>query len=192
MKNLGAAMAGGHGKRREHDFYPTPEECTRALLEAEGGRLNAMLPVWEPACGDGAICKVLEAQGYRTVATDLIKRGYGKHDINFLDQNEAMAPQIVTNPPFVLAAEFIAKGIELGVPYMAMLVKSQYWHAARRLPLFESHAPAVVYPLTWRPDFDGRGSPTMDCSWIVWLGKPACVTEYRPLPRPPGAKDLLR
>jgi len=34
--------------------------------------------IWEPACGDGAISRVLEAAGYQVISTDLIDRGYGQ------------------------------------------------------------------------------------------------------------------
>ena len=54
------AMKRGHRKRDPHDFFPTPPEVTRALLAVEqfvGG-------IWEPACGDGAMSIILEADGY--------------------------------------------------------------------------------------------------------------------------------
>jgi len=30
MKNLGVAMAGGHGERHSDDFYPTPQTAAQA------------------------------------------------------------------------------------------------------------------------------------------------------------------
>jgi len=44
-------------KRAAYEFYPTPPEATRALLSVECFEGD----IWEPACGDGAISKVLEA-----------------------------------------------------------------------------------------------------------------------------------
>ena len=51
--------------RNAADFYATPRECTNALLDNfdwlfRGGR------IWEPACGDGAISKVLEGRGMKS------------------------------------------------------------------------------------------------------------------------------
>ncbi len=53
--------------RQKDDFYPTPPEATKALLEVE--RFDSL--VWEPAAGDGAIAKVLADHGYGVVASDL-------------------------------------------------------------------------------------------------------------------------
>ena len=55
------------------DFYATPPEATRALLSVED--FDGL--VWEPACGHGAISRVLVNAGYSVVSTDLIDRGYG-------------------------------------------------------------------------------------------------------------------
>ena len=45
--------------RQKDDFYPTPPEGTEALLSA----VSFNGPIWEPACGDGAISRALEAAG---------------------------------------------------------------------------------------------------------------------------------
>jgi len=45
----------------------------RALLSVETFEGS----IWEPACGDGAISKVLLAAGFDVVSTDLIDRGFG-------------------------------------------------------------------------------------------------------------------
>ena len=37
--------------RQSHDFYPTPDWVTEALLK----RVTLNGPVWEPCCGDGEI-----------------------------------------------------------------------------------------------------------------------------------------
>jgi ParB-like chromosome segregation protein Spo0J len=63
------------GTHQQKDgFYRTPTETTRALLKVEKFRSR----VWELACGDGAISKVLIEAGYEVVSTDLIDRGYGE------------------------------------------------------------------------------------------------------------------
>ena len=83
-------------RRAAHDFYPTPPEATRALLSVEVFHGT----VWEPACGDGAIAKVLHAEGYDVVSTDLIDRGYGTGNIDFLQEKQPRARNIITNPPY--------------------------------------------------------------------------------------------
>ena len=74
-----------------------------------------------------------------------------------------------------------------------MLLKSQYWHAAKRAQLFREIPPSYVLPLTWRPDFlfkerngEKGASPLMDVMWCVWLTPhmQGAYTEYKPLMRP--------
>lgn len=189
MSGLGAAMAGGNGKRPENDFYPTPPEPVIALLEAEWSMLRAHSGgrVWEPACGDGAIARVLEGHGFEVAGSDLVGRGYGRL-LDFLQAKKALAPAIVTNPPYGsrLPEKFLRHAMTLKVGYVALLLKATYWHAAERLPLFGAHPPAAVYPLSWRVDFLGRGAPTMDVTWFVWRSHQPGHTAFRPLPRPAG------
>jgi len=183
MKNLGVALAGGHGARRSNDFYPTPPEATEALVQAR--ILPAVGKVWEPACGDGAISRVLQRHRYEVVSTDLIDRGFGTGGVDFLAAKALLAPTVVTNPPFVLAEEFIRHALALGAEHLALLLKAQFWHAAGRLPLFEEHRPNVIAPLTWRLDFTGGGAPTMDCAWVVWSRRYATTAPlYQPLRKP--------
>lgn len=89
--------------RNEADFYPTPTECTKALFLAFPFLLDKGA-VWEPACGDGAIARVITDLKGTVIATDLHDRGYGTSGVDFLttDSVEEFA-SIVTNPPFVLA-----------------------------------------------------------------------------------------
>jgi len=83
-------------KRAAFEFYPTPPEAVRALLSVE--RFDGS--IWEPACGDGAISKVLVEAGYQVVSTDLIGRGYGQGGLNFLKSTKPLAKNIITNPPY--------------------------------------------------------------------------------------------
>lgn len=171
--------------REGTDFYPTPPEVTHALLDYL--QLKPGTWVWEPACGEGHMAKVLKQRGLWVYATDLHDRGYGHHFKDFLAV-ERVKPRgwIVTNPPFSQAEAFIRHALTLGVPF-AFLLKGQFWHAQKRRALFEAHRPVAVLPLTWRPDFlMGRkgGSPTMEAAWTVWHPEPAERTAYHLLPRP--------
>ena len=53
------------------DLYETPAPAVRALLDVEA--LSG--PIWEPACGPGAIVGVLRAAGHRVIATDVVDYG---------------------------------------------------------------------------------------------------------------------
>ena len=169
--------------RSATDFYPTPPEATFALarwMQLEGKT------VWEPACGAGHMSRALAAHGATVISTELHGQGFGIEGVDYLDASLPDGVQcIVTNPPFRLAEQFIRRSIEHGLPF-AMLLKSQYWHSAKRRALFETHRPSAVLPLTWRPDFhfgSKGGSPTMECIWTVWGTEPADFTIYAPLLR---------
>lgn len=116
-------------KVRGDDFYETPEEATRALLAHE------TLPhrLWEPACGKGAIARLLIEAGHDVVSTDLADRGYGQSGIDFLMEHSAPdgVEAIVTNPPFKLADEFVRHGLRL-VPRVVMLLRLAYLEGAGR------------------------------------------------------------
>lgn len=182
--SIGAVLANGgdQGTRRALDFYPTPPEVTEALLQFL--RLKPGT-VWEPACGYGAMARVLEQHGHQVIATDLRETGFGEGGVDFLSAGRRYCDAIVTNPPFVVAEQFIRRSLGFA-PVVAMVLKSQYWHAAKRHSLFLDAPPAWVLPLTWRPDFVGGergGSPTMDILWTVWIAGDT-TTKYRPLRRP--------
>ena len=163
--------------RNAADFYATPPECTIALLDNFDWLFSGSR-IWEPACGDGAISKVLEGRGYEVISTDLYYRGYGDSGMNFLNA-ECNCGGIITNPPFNLAAEFIERSAAKNIPF-AMLTKSTFWHAKKRQKLFEATRPMAIIAMTWRPAMSPeRGkSATMDFIWTVWGAAPSKKTEY--------------
>lgn len=177
MSGQSLANAAGKDTRRELDFYPTPSEVTHALLKflIAGGNLpdgDAAIDfsIWEPACGDGAMSSVLSDYGFYVYSTDLRETGYGVGGVNFLT-TEYDCDAVITNPPFNVSEDFIRHALDQA-PIVAMLLKSQYWHAKKRAPLFGEHPPAYVLPLTWRQDFMGGsrgGAPTMEVHWTVWI-----------------------
>lgn len=184
MSGLGSMMAGGNPAtgRQDDDFYPTPREVTEALLRY--WRFDPAKPIHECACGDGAMAKVIEAHGFTVIASDLVDRGYGIQQ-DFLKMDRALAPVVITNPPFNLAVDFITHALDdLQVGTLALVLKSTFWHAKNRYALFNRHRPRAVLPLLWRPDFLGRGRPTMECAWCVWDRGYTGATLYHPLPKP--------
>ena len=194
-KLFGSRIAGGNTAygRKESDFYPTPPECTHALLDFLD--LPAGTKIWEPAAGGGHIVNVLRGRGYEVRATDI------QTGTDFLQtEGTEGAEWIITNPPFSLAEEFILKALKYRREekcYFALLLKANYWNAKKRLALFEHCPPSWILPLTWRPDFlfkeRGGGSPLMDVSWMVWgdtiamyHGKSCSV--FMPLAKPEEAE----
>lgn len=191
-----AKGGGRHADRDPHDFWPTTQDCTVALMRflraEEPEALDFILRegIWEPACGDGAIGRPLEAMGLRVRATDLVDRGYGRGGVDFLRAGTPPERAIVTNPPFRLAEAFIrhASGLRR-VCLTAFLLPSGYWYAGERVALYDFWRPSWILPLAWRPDMTGGGSGTMQLAWNVWIvwsrsSHSAGEGRLRPLPRP--------
>lgn len=184
-KSFAVNLTGGNqsGDRVANDFYATTPECVTSLLAVEEQYLKGM-KIYEPCCGDGAISDLMINAGYEVYSADLVDRGYGDTGIDFLTVESTDCQAIVTNPPFNLSEKFITHALEvLKVDYLALLLKSQYWHSKRRMALFEKYPPAAVYAMTWRPDFSGKGSPTMECQWTIWRASEYPITEFRPIPK---------
>jgi hypothetical protein len=182
-------------ERNNADFYSTPPEAVEALL--------AFLPIpkrftiWEPACGQGYISEKLIELGYQVESTDLFDHGYkkAKWPLDFLAAERKRGDIVITNPPFAYAEDFIRHAARLDLEGFAFLLKSQFWHARRRLSLFEEIRPDWILPLTWRLDFcfgTRGGAPTMDCLWAIWLGgkDQRVSTLYQPLKRPTRAAKM--
>ena len=128
------------------NFYPTPPEATRALLSVESFDGT----IWEPACGQGHIAKVLLDAGYAVTATDLNDFGYGTFNVNFLDQRIAHAKHIVTNPPYGsgLADDFITHALRLARytgGKVAMLLNLASLAHERRTREWKKHPPARIW-----------------------------------------------
>lgn len=156
--------------REKDDFYPTPPEGTRALLRVEMFDGD----IWEPACGDGAISKELEAAGYRVVSTDLVDRGYGRPRIDFLMERQPLAPNIVTNPPFKMVAPFMRQALALSSRKMAMLLRLACLEGAERGDIFATSPLARVWVFRRRLQFNRGGVKASDnggmvaFAWFVW------------------------
>lgn len=159
--------------REKDDFYPTPPEPTRAFLACEGDRLKSFSAIWEPAAGDGAMVREMQACGLSVLASDLVDRGAGAEIRSFYDYQAPPAEAIVTNPPFseCNSGRWIAHALSgLGVRYMALLLPFNWPGAESRSGLWSKHTPARVYLMRWRVDFTGKGAPPMLNAWFVWDG----------------------
>ncbi|HNC23760.1 MAG TPA: hypothetical protein PLU52_06100 [Opitutaceae bacterium] len=155
--------------RRDHDLYETPAWVTEAVLPWLYGR-----KVWEPACGRGAMAKVISAAGIDVAVSDLHDHGYGRDGVNFLTYREEDAPDrmIVTNPPYSLADAFVRKAILLAGIHkqrVAMLLRHEWSCASSRVDLFDWPFAAKVV-LTDRPVwFPGtKERPRHSYAWYVW------------------------
>lgn len=172
----------GQGRRRDPlQFNATPWEAPAALLRVEAGHIDMFArssqsperaAIWECCCGAGDMARVLESTGLPVIATDIADRGYGEAGVDVLAEEERRADLLITNPAYDdFPDKLIRHAAEMGVQYMALLLKSDFYHAvdkAGRDELFREFTPSRIYPLGWRLDWTGGGAPVMNCSWFVW------------------------
>lgn len=164
------------GARVEADYYPTPPSAVRALLDAE--QFEGAL--WEPACGSGAISKVLIEHGHVVVSTDLHEHGYGLHGCDFLAETAPRARNIVTNPPYGrgMADRFVEHALKLVRPVngkVVMLLNLASLCHPLRADWWLRNKPARIYALDECECWDSvrYGSPpwrrnTQRYMWVVW------------------------
>jgi len=155
------------------DAYFTPPEATWALLGIEP---TIPTRIWEPACGDGAISKILEADGKIVFSSDIGNYGFGTTGWDYLHSHLILDPDsaIVTNPPFKLAIEFAIKALS-EVSYVALLLRTNFLESTSRLAFFRAHPPARVWissrrlPMMHRHGWTGPEAPSNTChAWFIW------------------------
>ena len=129
VKNIRAYVGDTVNKNRSSgDFYSTPEQCTLDLLERE----TFDGPIWECACGEGAISDVLKKHNYNVYSSDIEDRGYGDAHINFLEQTLPF-PNIFTNPPFKYSTEFCIHAVKLAEKKRSFIRDEKTWADLRQL-----------------------------------------------------------
>lgn len=159
--------------RRVADFYPTPHYVLDGLLRNE----NFEGSIWEPACGDGAISGVLEARGFTVTSTDIIYRGYGKGEVDFLqestfDARHFVHDNIITNPPFNKANEFLLMSKRYARKKIALLLKTTFLEGGARYKILtdKSFPLKCMYQFVKRVQFSGNAgaSGMISFAWFVW------------------------
>jgi hypothetical protein len=148
-----------NGEREAEDFYPTPPYAVEELLKRE----------------------VFKNKGFEVISTDLINRGYGEQ-LDFL-QSDLVADNIVTNPPYKLALDFLLKAKKQGRKKIAMFLKTVWLESDSRYDMFQD----TEFPLKTVYQFSKRvslykggvkmkNSGMIAYAWYVWdkdyVGKP--------------------
>ncbi|MFK0384969.1 SAM-dependent methyltransferase [Agrobacterium sp. NPDC090273] len=184
--NLRAAVGTATATKEERgaNLYETPPEAMFTLLALE----EFTACVLEPACGRGAIARMLEAFRYGVVLADI--NDYGTADSNgelqavqdFLTSqpDEAGSYDIVTNPPYGddLNA-FVAYALRVYKPRkMALLLNLNFlcgFADDDRNFVLDDCPPARVYvfkrrlPMMHRDGWEGnKASSRMNTAWFVW------------------------
>ena len=168
---LGASSHADHA-REVNDYYATDPKAAVLLLDVE----PELSDIWECACGAGHLANVFEKYGKLAKASDLIDRGYGKSGVDFLRCTCRHNGDIVTNPPFRYALEFVQKALEL-IPVgrkVCMFLRIQFLEGKARRKFFDEYPPQTVYVATSRikcamnGDFEATKGSAALYAWFVW------------------------
>ena len=168
-------------ERAVDDYYATDPQCVRDLLEHEDFNIH----IWEPAVGGGHIAYVLKENGHEVIASDIVDRGYKgvMTYLDFLDEDfwfsnleSPIAYDIITNPPYKYAKQFVQRALDL-IPTghkVAMFLKLTFLEGQDRRQLFDVAPPKTVYVYSKRQkcakngDFSDTKSSAVAYAWFVW------------------------
>lgn len=153
------------------DFYQTPTWCVEKLLEKE----NFDNYIWEPCSWAGAISKVLENKWYEVLSTELRddENVYWEWWYNFFDFWYSWR-DIITNPPYFIAKDFINHSLKVWWNKIAMLLKLSFLESADRYEFFKNTPLKKVYVFCkrvnmypeWQPQ--PKNSWTIAYAWYIW------------------------
>lgn len=172
------------GEREPNDYYATDPTAIDKLLAAE--RPHPF--IWECAAGGGHLANRLKEHGFKVYASDILDRGYPLDvKLDFLTATWFDIPRggaalfdILTNPPYKYAKEFVLKALELlpegGRCYM--FLKLTFLEGkARRREIFDRTPPRRLYVFSDRMlcakngDFEKMRETTgwaVAYGWYVW------------------------
>lgn len=151
------------------DFYPTPPWATFARIDNE----TFTGDIWECACGDGSMSRVLEETNCPVTSSDLYDSGYGEVGVDFLNATRQV-DNIITNPPYNSAEGFVKKGVSLAKRKFALLLRLAFLEGANRArTIFTVCPPSRVWVFSERVTFypvgvEVKGTGTTAYAWFVW------------------------
>ena len=164
--------------REKNDYYATdPNSLEIFLKKLKEDKIELHNDIWECACGEGHLSKVLLNKGYNVISNDLIDRGFGLGGIDFLKiKDKNVKKDILTNPPYKYAKEFVEKGLEIQADgyYTIMFLKIQFLEGQSRIKLFKKYPPKYIYVNSSRQAcyINGEMSKKMSSAtcycWFIW------------------------
>jgi len=187
---------------QESEFHPTPLDVVAAFLRD----VHEPLPLdvcAETAMGEGALVRHVNLLvpsdrrswfGNELRADALARLSVGATTRIHITRGDFLAgagrypreATSITNPPWSLALEWAEESLRraAGVGVVALHVPLATVETPERVAFFRKH-PADLYPLEWRPNYDGRGTVSRAVCWMVW--GPNRGGRWRPLTRSEAA-----
>jgi hypothetical protein len=127
------------------DDFPTPPWACRAMLAVSGIAAEAAtMSAWEPAANRGALVGPLREAFRRVIATDVADYGAGWPLHDFLmpfTPNADEVDWIITNPPYRLGGQFIARALSIARVGVAVIVRTAFLEGQERFETLYSQQP---------------------------------------------------
>lgn len=170
-------------ERETDDYYATDPIAINKLRSVEQFQPN----VWECAAGEGHLSRRLSLCTSHVYSSDIKERNYKLDAImDFLSATKDDIPfegvfDIITNPPYKHATEFVLKALEL-LPISGkccMFLKLTFLEGKKRFNELYSHTPRDIYVFSERImcakkrklPTNERGRWLCRCLCLVCLGK---------------------
>lgn len=161
-------------ERAEHDYYATDPVAVEWLMRIEPDLSSR---IWECACGENFMTDVFLKAGKSVRSSDLVVRQEGIEQLDFLSCSAPMHDaDIVTNPPYKYAREFVEKALSLVDEgrYVCMFLKLTFLEGKSRRDFFKKYPPIRVWVSSSRircvpnGDFSSKESSAVCYAWFVW------------------------
>lgn len=176
-------------ERQTDDYYATDPIAIDKLLVAEKPNHR----IWECACGGGHLSKRLQEKGFWVYSTDIVDRGCCDEIVDFLREEPVygistkplydshdITYDIITNPPYKYAMEFVLRALELlqAGCKCYMFLKLTFLESEKRFKeLFAKQPPKAIYVFSKRVlcakngEFERMregGGSAVAYAWFVW------------------------
>jgi len=165
-----------HEDKDSLDDFPTPPWATRALMKYGNDYLD-FWPLYtcrEPAANRGYMARTLKEYFSVVEASDIHDYGAGYPIKDFLHDDFDNVDWTITNPPFVLAKDFIDRALDTSDVGVAVILRIAFLEGKKRyLELFKDRPPSHVFQFVERvPMVKGKYDPDASSAtayaWFVW------------------------
>lgn len=165
-------------ERESNDYYATDPIAIDKLLTVE----EPSHFIYECACGEGHLSERLKEKGYEVFSSDIVDRNYGDAVVqDFFEVNKLGGLfDILTNPPYKFAKEFVLHSLELleeGRTCYMFLKLTFLEGKTRYKELFSKYPPKRIHVFSERvlcakngkfKEMQDAGGSAVCYAWFVW------------------------
>ena len=159
-------------EREQHDYYATDPIAINYLFDVEEFNDD----IWEPSCWEWNLSIRMTELWKNVISSDLIDRNFWQWWIDFLNCNKTWKWDIITNPPYKFAREFIEKSLELIPDWnkVAMFLRIQFLESKGRYSLWKNTPPKKIYVFSGRMwcamnnEIWKHSQSAVPYAWYVW------------------------